>query len=270
MLNDARIDAYLARIGAARPRKADLEGLRLLQERHCLTVPFENLDYHLDVPIHMDVRALDKVVDGRRGGGCYEVNPSFALLLRSLGYQVDILPGQVYRPDGPGPYLGHLALRVQLDEPWLVDVGFGRNSRAPLRFSDPEPQQDAHGSYRVVPVEGEHAWGYDVLLNGKPLYRIDDRTKEVADFAPTLWWWRTAPESPFLQDLFCSLPTEDGRVTLKGNRLTRITGDERVTEELADDQETLAAYRKYFGIDLPHVPRAPGSGDAGRAGIQTG
>ncbi|MEV2188734.1 arylamine N-acetyltransferase, partial [Streptomyces sp. NPDC047966] len=119
MLNDAQIDAYLARIGAARPQRADLESLRLLQERHCLTVPFENLDYHLDVPIHMDLKALEKVVDQRRGGGCYEVNPSFAQLLRALGYRVDVLPGQVYRPDGPGPYLGHLALRVHLDEPWL-------------------------------------------------------------------------------------------------------------------------------------------------------
>ncbi|MEU9775647.1 MULTISPECIES: arylamine N-acetyltransferase [unclassified Streptomyces] len=267
MLNDAQIDAYLARIGAARPQRADLESLRLLQERHCLTVPFENLDYHLDVPIHMDLKALEKVVDQRRGGGCYEVNPSFAQLLRALGYRVDVLPGQVYRPDGPGPYLGHLALRVHLDEPWLVDVGFGRNSRAPLRFSAPGPQADAHGSYQVVRAEGEGAWGHDVLLNGKPLYRVDERPMEIADFAPTLWWWRTSPDSPFLQDLFCSLPTEDGRVTLKGDRLTVVSGEERTTEELAGDEEVLAAYRKYFGIELDRVPRRP---ETGRPGIQTG
>ncbi|MCP3755174.1 arylamine N-acetyltransferase [Streptomyces sp. TBY4] len=270
MLNDAQVDAYLDRIGATRPERADLAALRLLQERHCLTVPFENLDYHFPgTAVHMDEQVLEKLVDRRRGGGCYEVNPAFGYLLSALGYQVEILPGQVYRPDGPGPFMGHLALRVLLDgEAWLVDVGFGRNSRTPLRFATDEPQQDVHGSYRVVASEGEGAWGFDVLLNDRPLYRIDDRPVRVADFVPTLWWWRTAPESPFLADVFCSLPTEDGgRITLKGNRLTQITGSERIVEDLEGDEAVLAAYRKYFGFDLDALPATP---EPGRAGIQTG
>ncbi|PZT74837.1 acetyltransferase [Streptomyces sp. AC1-42W] len=267
MLNEAQVEAYLARIGASRPAVADLDALRVLQQRHCLTVPFENLDYHLDQPVHMDEQVLEKIVDRRRGGGCYELNPAFGYLLRALGYQVDFLPGQVHRPDGPGPYMGHLALRVRLDEPWLVDVGFGRNSRTPLRFATAEPQPDVQGDYRVVRAEGEGAWGHDVLLNGKPLYRIDERVMQVGDFGPTLWWWRTAPESPFLQDLFCSMPTEDGKVTLKGDRLTVIAGGERTTEELGDDEAIRAAYRKHFGFDLDRVPRPPRRAGSG---IETG
>ncbi|WP_318275122.1 arylamine N-acetyltransferase family protein [Streptomyces pharetrae] len=260
-LDEARVDAYLARIGAERPEKPDLDALRLLQERHCLTVPFENLDYHLDADIHMDERAVAKVVEQRRGGGCYEVNPAFALLLRALGYAVEILPGQVYRPEGPGPFLGHLALRVRVDEvDWLVDVGFGRNSRRPLRFDATGPQEDPHGTYEVRP--NEEFGGHEVHLNGRPLYRVGERPVRVADFAPTLWWWRTAPESPFLQDLFCSLPTEDGgRVTLKGDRLTTVTPEGRGTEELPDEEAVLAAYREHFGIVLDRLPKDP-SGSA--------
>ncbi|MFI2431536.1 arylamine N-acetyltransferase [Streptomyces sp. NPDC018693] len=267
VLTDAQVAAYLDRIGADRPEKPDLEALRRIQERHCLTVPFENLDYHLDTDIHMDERAVDKIVYRRRGGGCYEVNPALGLLLRSLGYEVEILPGQVYRPEGPGPFLGHLALRVRLEGfDWLVDAGFGRNSRHPLRFDVTEPQSDPHGTYEVRP--DDEFGGHEVLLNGRPLYRLGDRTVRIADFAPTLWWWRTAPESPFLQDLFCSLPTEDGgRITLKGNQLTVAGADGRTTVELADDEAVLAAYREHFGITLDRLPRQP---ESGHAKIQTG
>lgn len=248
------IEAYLRRIGATRPDRPDLAGLRQLQERHVLTVPFENLDYHFGTEIVMDERVLDKVVRQRRGGGCYETNPALAYLLAEFGYQVEILPGRVYRPGGVvGPFLCHLALRVHVEgEDRLVDVGFGRNSRHPLRFDTTEPQPDPHGEYVVRPADDG---GHDVLLNGKPLYRVDDRPVRIEDFGPTLWWWRTSPDSPFLQDLFCTIATEHGRITLKGDQLTRVDGTDRVTEHLADDDAVLTAYDKYFGISLDAVPR---------------
>lgn len=246
------IDEYLHRIGAVRPARPDLVGLRHLQERHVLSVPFENLGYHLDEEIHLGGAVVDKIVRQRRGGGCYETNPAFGLLLTALGYRVEILPGRVHRPDGLGPPYCHLALRVTLDgTPWLVDTGFGRNSRHPLRLDSTTAQADPHGMYQIT--DGE------VSLNGRPLYRVDDRPADLDDFRPTLWWWRTSPDSPFLQDVFCSLPTADGRATLRGRRLS-IDG---ATTELTDDAAVFAAYRKYFGIDLDRLPRDPLAVSAG-------
>jgi N-hydroxyarylamine O-acetyltransferase len=260
-VDDALVEDYLSRIGATRPAHADLDALRHLQERQVMTVPFENLDYHLDdEPIHMDEKALDKIVYRRRGGGCYETNPALGFLLTALGFTVEILPGQVYRPEGLGPRMCHLVLRVTLGETWLVDTGFGRNSRLPLRFGDRRPQRDPHGEYRLVDVD---SGGIDVFLNEKPLYRVDDRPCRLDDFRPTLWWWRTSPDSPFLQDVFCTLPTADGRVTLRGRRLTRSEGGERITEELTDDAAVLAAYKKYFDIGLDKLPREPDSESLG-------
>ena len=37
------MDAYLRRIGASRPTRADADALRELQLRHLQTVPFENV-----------------------------------------------------------------------------------------------------------------------------------------------------------------------------------------------------------------------------------
>ncbi|MFY1675615.1 arylamine N-acetyltransferase family protein [Streptomyces sp. WMMC905] len=265
-MRDDLVEEYLRRIGAERPADTDLAGLRYLMERHVLTVPFENLDYHLDREIFMDERVLEKIVRGRRGGGCYELNPAFSYLLTALGYRVEILPGRVHRPDGLGPFLGHLALRVWVDaEPWLVDVGFGRNSRHPLSLASRAPQEDPHGVYRF----GDAADGtVDLHLNGKPLYQVDERRVRVADFAPTLWWYRTSPESSFLQGLFCSVRTPDGLVTLKGNtQMSLVAGEERSKRTLADDAESLAAYEEHFGIRLDRLPRDPGLGVT--AGVRT-
>jgi len=261
-VDETLVNDYLNRIGAVRPERPDLAGLARLQERQIMTVPFENLDYHLGEPIHMDERVLEKIVYRRRGGGCYETNPALWFLLTALGYDAVILPGQVFR-ERLGAPMCHLALRVDLDgERWLVDTGFGRNSLRPLRFDDRGPQQDPHGEYQIVDVPDG---GIELRRSGRPLYRLDDRPCRLEDFRPTLWWWRTCPDSPFMQDLFCSLPTVDGRVTLKGDQLTIVANGERTVEELPDDAAVLAAYKKYFGFGLDVVPRRP---DVESAGIE--
>jgi N-hydroxyarylamine O-acetyltransferase len=259
MLDDQTVTAYLERIGATRPSAPDLEGLRHLQERQVLSVPFENLDYHLGEPVHMDERVLPKLIGARRGGGCFEVNPALAFLLRSLGYTVDILPGRVHRPGGVlGPLLGHLALRVRADgKDWLVDTGFGRNSRFPLDLASREEQPDPHGTYRLAESDND---AVDVFYNGKPLYQVVLHPVEVEDFAPALWWYRTAPESSFLQALFCSMRTEDGMVTIKGSQLSTVSNGEREVVDLGDEAAVLAAYKEIFGFGLDKLPPEPEGG----------
>ncbi|MGK7235807.1 arylamine N-acetyltransferase family protein [Streptomyces hygroscopicus] len=252
MLDDTTITAYLDRIAAQRPAQADLESLRTLQMRHLLSVPFENLGYHLGEEIHMDERVVDKVVRERRGGGCYEVNPALSFLLESLGYDVSLMPGRVWIEGKLTAPLCHLALKVRVDgRSWLVDVGFGRNSRYPLCLGAEEVQADPHGRFQVsVANDG----GFDVRANGTLQYRVYDVPCRVSDFGPTLWWYRTAPDSPFLQNLFCSLPTENGRVTLKEDQLTHIVGGKRESRRLVGDEEIREAYDKCFGVRLERLP----------------
>jgi N-hydroxyarylamine O-acetyltransferase len=252
MLDRGTIDAYLDRISAARPQHADLGALRHLQERHLLSVPFENLDYHFGEEIHMSEEVIDKIVFRRRGGGCYEVNPALGFLLAGLGYDVEFLPGQPCVNGTFEPPLCHVVVRVRLrDSSWLVDVGYGRTSRFPLSLDTQAPQEDPHGEFRVRKAEDGNA---DVFLNDRPLYRVWHQPVELAAFGPTLWWYRTAPDSPFLQNLFCSLPTDDGRVTIKDNVLTQVRRGERTTEQITDEPALLAAYDEHFGIKLDKVP----------------
>ncbi|MCG6496397.1 arylamine N-acetyltransferase [Kitasatospora sp. A2-31] len=255
-LTDTQRHAYLARIGVPAPDRPSPAALAELQLAHLQAVPFENLDIHLGEPVVLEPGALvEKVVTRRRGGFCYELNGSFAELLRSLGYRVSLLPARVFDGDRPGPPFDHLALRVDLDEPWLVDVGFGRFSRQPLRLAERGPQADPAGEFTLVPGGDDEL---DVLMGGKPQYRLGLRPHPLADFVPTCWWQTTSPDSHFTRSTTCTLPTPaGGRVTLSGTRLIRTAADGTRTEELLDEAGALAAYRTLFGITLDRLPVAP-------------
>ncbi|MCR6484247.1 arylamine N-acetyltransferase [Amycolatopsis sp. OK19-0408] len=251
------VDAYLARLGVDRPAAADLATLRLLQERHLLAVPFENLSIHLGEPVELTEDALfDKIVRRHRGGFCYELNGLFAALLRALGYDAELHAAQVFHPDGtPGPPLDHAAIVVSLAEPWLVDVGFGKFSRLPLRLSGVDAQPDPGGDFLLL--DAPHG-DVDVLLDGVPQYRLERRPRPLADFVPMAWWQATSPASHFTKSLTCSRPTSQGRVTLSGDRLIETVDGVRHEVVLGTEAAVRLAYRVYFDLPLTRLPTPPG------------
>ncbi|HET9379969.1 MAG TPA: arylamine N-acetyltransferase [Streptomyces sp.] len=264
-------DAYLRRIGVARPAVPTADALRELHLRHLKTVPFENLSVHLGEEIVLQEKhLLDKVVTGRRGGFCYELNGAFGALLTALGYEVTLLAARV-RVDEERygiPY-DHLALRVRTADggDWLADVGFGAHSHYPLVFADRGEQPDPAGVFRIAEagpdaagVGGGHdtatAADLEVSRDGSPEYRLEVRPRVLGDFVAGAWWHSTSPESHFTRSLVCSRVTEDGgRVTLSGRTLTETAPDgEREERELETDEEVMAAYRERFGIAPSRVP----------------
>ncbi|WP_250286979.1 arylamine N-acetyltransferase family protein [Streptomyces atroolivaceus] len=252
----AWVDSYLERIGAARPARADAAALRELQLRHLMTVPFENLSIHFAENIVLEEEKLvAKIVDDRRGGFCYELNGSFATLLRELGFRVTLLQARVF---GDGGRLGipydHVALRVETDDgtgPWLADVGFGDHALRPLELDARTEQDDPCGGFRFRDAtQGD----LDLLRDGSRQFRLDLRPRVLADFRAGSWYHRTSPDSHFTRSLVCSRRTEDGRVTLRGRTLITTVRGEREETELGDDAEVLAAYRDHFGLALTRLP----------------
>jgi N-hydroxyarylamine O-acetyltransferase len=151
------IKAYLERINYDGPLDPGAETLRRLHRAHMLSVPFENLDIHLERQIILDEgKLLSKVVGGRRGGFCYELNGAFGALLRALGFDVQMLSAGVAKEAGGfGPPFDHMALLVRLEERWLADVGFGDSFRDPLRLDRPGAQVQKEGAY-LIERDGEH------------------------------------------------------------------------------------------------------------------
>ncbi|MFD3942427.1 arylamine N-acetyltransferase [Streptomyces sp. NPDC058579] len=252
---DVPVEAYLRRIGAERPDRADAAALRDLHLRHLKTVPFENLSIHLGENIVLDEKALlDKVVGARRGGFCYEINGTFAALLRALGFGVTLLQARVF---GEGGRLGipydHMAVLVETETEgrWLADVGFGEHSHFPLALDERGDQADPAGTFRVVETEDGDL---DLLRNGKPQYRLETRPRVLADFTAGAWYHRTSPDSHFPRSLVCTRLTDAGRVTLSGHKLVTHVDGERSERMLEGDEEVRVAYRDLFGIELAELP----------------
>jgi N-hydroxyarylamine O-acetyltransferase len=254
-VDEKLVNEYVGRIGVARPATPDAAALRELHRAHLMAVPFENLSIHLDEPISLaDSDLLDKIVTRRRGGFCYELNGTFALLLEALGFEVSRLAARVYGGGGLGPPFDHLALAVRPADgsgPWLADVGFGSHSTYPLLLDGREEQDDPAGQFQIVAAPDDDL---DVLKDSEPQYRLESRARRLEDFAPTCWWQQTAPESHFRINVICSRLTEDGRISIGGRTLIRTSGGVRTERELADDDALLAAYREHFGIVLDRLP----------------
>jgi N-hydroxyarylamine O-acetyltransferase len=247
------ITAYLARIGFTGSTDVTPETLRNLHLAHLYTVPFENLDISLGRTIVCDEEIFfHKIVALRRGGFCYELNGAFAALLRELGFRVTLLSARVAREDGSAsPEFDHLTLRVDLDEPWLADVGFGDSFLEPLRLK-PEIEQEQDGrQFRIVAV-GEVMIVQYQLADGtwKSQYQFTSASHSLRDFEPRCQFQQTSPDSHFTRQRICTLPTRDGRITLSDLKLIRTTGQLRQEHMLQNDEEWRAALLAHFGVCL--------------------
>jgi N-hydroxyarylamine O-acetyltransferase len=261
------VDAYLQRIkhtGDVRPTEATL---RSLHRAHLYTVPFENLDIHLGRKIICDEsRFLHKIVNERRGGFCYELNGAFAALLRALGFQVTLLSARVARPDGSrGPEFDHLTLRVDLEDPWLADVGFGEGFLDPLRLESRAEQPQNGRVYRLTsnpesesPQPGDGALSLEVMAEGKwkTEYTFTLQPHELFDFEEMCRYHQTSPESHFTSQRMCSLATPEGRITLSDEKLIVTRAGSRQETSLSGDpllreEEWRAKLTELFGVVLP-------------------
>jgi N-hydroxyarylamine O-acetyltransferase len=130
MSNNFRLDDYLERIGFAGKIGPDLATLAAIHAAHVNAIPFEGLDPLLRRPVKLDlVSVQEKLVDGRRGGYCFEQNTLLKAALETIGFKVTGLGGRVRWMSAPDSPLGprtHMVLKVDLsDGPYLADVGFG-------------------------------------------------------------------------------------------------------------------------------------------------
>jgi N-hydroxyarylamine O-acetyltransferase len=248
-ISDAAVDAYLARLGLDHRPRPTAEALARLHLAHLERIPFENLSVHLDEPIVLDPAALvDKLTRRGRGGFCYELNGAFASLLSTLGFEVSLLAARVHDEGALGPPFDHLLLRVELDRPWLVDVGFGDNFDEPLLDGASGPQRDRNGSFEIVEVSGGEC---DLRRDGEPQYRFDTRPRQLGEFAETCRWQQTSPDSGFTRRTVCSRRLAGGgRVTIRGATLAVRTDDDRREQALAAPEALAAAYAEHFAIAL--------------------
>jgi len=219
------LDAYLRRVGWHAAIAADLATLRGLAVAHVATIPFENLNPLLGLPVELDPAALEqKLVHDGRGGYCFEQNLLFAEVLRAIGFEVSGLIARVLwqHPEDAVTAQSHMLLRVELDGgSWLTDVGFGNQVlTGALRLQADVDQPTGHEPFRLVERDGE--WRMQSLAHGQwlSLYRFDLRPSQMVDYVVANHYVSTHAASRFPRNLIVARTTADRRLSLLNHEYT--------------------------------------------------
>lgn len=250
------VDDYLRRIGMSERPSVTLDGLRALHRAHLLAVPFENLHVQLGKPVTTEIEPIyEKIVEGRRGGWCYEMNGLFGWALKELGFRITRTAAGVMREMGGDRTVGnHLTLQVHLPEGLhLADVGFGDGPIAPFavtegKFSD--------GRFSFSLSQPEPGWWrfHNHSYGGAKSFDFQLAPADEVLLAQKCAWLQSWEESVFVQNLVCQRHTADGISVLRGRSLRQVMpqgmGDERLLES-ADD--LISTLRDEFDLDVPEA-----------------
>jgi N-hydroxyarylamine O-acetyltransferase len=248
------LEYYFDRIGFRGVAAPDLPTLRALHVAHNATLPFENLDVQLRQPVSLDPEAIyDKLVRRRRGGWCYEQNGLIGWALTQIGFDVTRLSAGVMRESmGDEQLGGHLCLLVQLEQPWLVDVGFGGSLAQPLplvrgnRLDTPyriELSEIDSGYWRFT--EQAHSEPFSFDFQAVP---ADERLLDTKCI-----WQQTNEASPFVKNLVVQRRHGDIHVGLRGRVLTHMDHATEHKTLLNSAEELVRCLRSHFDLDVPEA-----------------
>lgn len=247
------LQTYLTRIGINEIKEPSPEFLSKLQNRHLLSIPFEDLDIPDRARIETDLSKIySKIIKKKRGGFCYELNGLFHWLLTELGFNVDMLSARVFNPvkNELGPEFDHLVLLVHLDKDYIVDVGFGDSFRKPIELPDGS-SEDISGFYKVfqndninfeLKKKSDDGWQLQYSFNITP--RI------FSDFNQMCAFQQDNPSSHFRTRMLCTIATETGRITLSNNSIIITDSGKKSKIDFTSEEEFYFHLKKYFDIEL--------------------
>jgi N-hydroxyarylamine O-acetyltransferase len=244
---------YLRRIGIEKNDiEPTLENLKLLQRRHLLSVPFENLDIHWKRPINLDAEKFyEKIVGERRGGFCYELNGLFFELLGEIGFQSKRISAKVSAGNGNfGAEYDHLAILTEIEgKEYLVDVGFGDFTAEPLQFVLEIEQNDKNGVFSIKKYDESY---FEIVKKDgedwKSEYIFTTSKRDLPEFSDMCHYQQTSPESHFTKGKVCSILTENGRKTLTDKKFIETKNGRKNETDINSDEEFNQILEREFRI----------------------
>jgi N-hydroxyarylamine O-acetyltransferase len=255
------LPAYLERIGYEGEVAPTLDTLRGIQLAHLTSIPFENLDVQLGVPVRLDLEHLQaKLVTRRRGGYCFEQNTLFMAALRTIGFKVTPLTARVRLGATEITPRTHMLLAVDLDGGRTVaDVGFGGDCPpGPLRLEEAGPT-DLYGWWYRIVREGAATWVLQAQYRGtwSDLYAFTEEPAPTVDLVMANHYTSTFPASSFVTTLTVQRIGVRERVILRNRLLAveRPDGSADRTTLGEDPDELLELLRQRFGLILPRGTR---------------
>jgi N-hydroxyarylamine O-acetyltransferase len=243
---------YLNRIHYKGEIIPSLQALKIIQRAHLMNVPFENLDIHRKVSIDI-TNLFEKIVFRNRGGFCYELNGLFYELLKQIGFDVKLISARVYEQGkGFGPEFDHMSIIARINGlDYLVDAGFGDFALQPLEIKLDKELKDPAGIFKIIAYNDQSKLVQKKSTEGEfiPQYLFTEIARNPNEFNEMCLYHQTSSQSHFTQKRICTLPLENGRITLTGNTL-KVTRDHAVTTKPCKEEEIPGILWEYFKIKL--------------------
>ncbi len=255
-MNEEQLEKYFERIKYEGNIQADLETLTKIQCRHTYTIPFENLNPLLSIPVPLDYESVfNKLVYQGRGGYCFEQNLLLKNVLESIGFEVEGLMSRAGRDE----YISgrtHMILLIILNgERYIADVGYGGLvPTGPLLLHKNIIQTTPNESYRFTEFDGGYRLEVYLPEGWKRLYDFDLQKQIFKDYEVANWYTSTNPNSIFTNTLVAARTDEGKRYTLKGRQFTVRAADENIESyEVESFKEMLRILQDVFYINTSEV-----------------
>lgn len=246
----ALVDRFLAYVEVPRG-KADLALLNRLIDRFQRKVRWENLtkiiDYEAGAARKQFIPPLEvyvnRMVTQGYGGTCWTIAIGFHWLLRQLGYSAHYL------------YMdpGHLCLRVDLNQPHYVDLGYG----APLFQAYPLHQSFVAADDRETFTYTAAADGITIVRQPGPTKTLNPEPVELEELLPIINRSNDWNTSFALQELLIFGHVEDIPTSLTNGTLKQYFPDRKIERELEPDELRHWITDK-FGMDFALYEQARG------------
>lgn len=251
---------YFDRIDMGIPLSINLEVLTTICRHHIKTIPFENIDPFLGIPIHLDSQSIrQKMLVEKRGGYCFEHNLLMMDVLEELGFQVRGITGRPVNnyAKKDGATRTHMALLVSMNQhEYLVDVGFGSLAPIePLLMADNKIQETSLGTYRILRKGNDDFLQIYIQGTWRTLYTFDLREQTMADFEVASWYISNHPSSYLVNNLMVSIVKEDCHYSLTNKKLTSfyLSSAKKERRLLTSPLEMQEALKNLFKLPIHEI-----------------
>lgn len=255
-MTDRQIRMYLDRIGISEFRGPDLTGLKALQKAHISHIPFENIDIMRGKPISLDrERLFEKIIIGKRGGVCSELNTLYSWLLDSLGYRSESYISRIISKTMPVQHKSHRIMAVDVGgRKYITDVGFNyEHHRIPLKLEENFIQDDGECRYRfsrddmlgwiLWQERREFGWRKKISFTEDPCMDVD--------LVPVTFYAENHKDSAINKFIKVSLHVDGTFYALRsGLFLKEISGVEHVLEKGISEEREAEILRQVFHLSI--------------------
>ncbi|MES2627106.1 MAG: arylamine N-acetyltransferase [Pseudomonadota bacterium] len=259
-LNKHELQQYFQRIDCATAEHATLSTLENIHRQHALTIPFENLNPFLSLPVVLTKDELmQKLVFQKRGGYCFEHNLLLGHVLTTLGFAVKGLAARVnwmLAPDVVMPRT-HMVLLVTLNETqYLADVGFGGLTLpCPLLINTDATQATSHEAFRIQQKEQDYSLSVQLNDVWQDMFTFTLDSQTQPDYEMANWFVATHPQSRFVNNLIAARVDTDGRHALQNQHYTRYyLNKPHEKTELLSPGAILSTLHDQFHIETANLP----------------